>query len=74
MSLASPPLGCGNGGLEWSEVGPLIWRKLHNLPFDIAVYAPYGTPRQQLTNEFLSARPWKAKGANTNGSSPNGSY
>jgi O-acetyl-ADP-ribose deacetylase (regulator of RNase III)/uncharacterized protein YwgA len=54
-SLALPPLGCGNGGLEWSEVGPLIYSKLHALPIDVEVYAPYGTPRQQLTKEFLSA-------------------
>lgn len=54
-SLALPPLGCGNGGLEWSEVGPLIWSKLHKLPIEIEVYAPYGTPKQQLTDEFLSA-------------------
>jgi O-acetyl-ADP-ribose deacetylase (regulator of RNase III)/uncharacterized protein YwgA len=54
-SLALPPLGCGNGGLEWSEVGPLIYRKLHNLPIDVEVFAPYGTPKQQLTTGFLSA-------------------
>lgn len=54
-SLAMPPLGCGNGGLEWSEVGPLIWHKLHKLPIDIEVYAPYGTSKQQLTEDFLSA-------------------
>jgi uncharacterized protein YwgA len=54
-SLALPPLGCGNGGLEWSEVGPLIWRKLHDVPIEIEVYAPYGTPRQQLTQAFLSS-------------------
>lgn len=54
-SLSMPPLGCGNGGLEWSEVGPLIFRKLCHLPIDIEVYAPYGTPNTQLTNEFLSA-------------------
>ena len=54
-SLALPPLGCGNGGLEWSEVGPLIWSKLHGLPIDVEVYAPYGTPKHQLTEEFLSA-------------------
>jgi O-acetyl-ADP-ribose deacetylase (regulator of RNase III)/uncharacterized protein YwgA len=54
-SIALPPLGCGNGGLEWSEVGPLIYRKLHELPVDVDVYAPYGTPKQQLTQEFLSA-------------------
>ncbi len=53
--MALPPLGCGNGGLEWSEVGPLIWHKLHGLSIDIEVYAPYGTPKQQLTEEFLSA-------------------
>jgi O-acetyl-ADP-ribose deacetylase (regulator of RNase III)/uncharacterized protein YwgA len=54
-SLALPPLGCGNGGLEWSEVGPLIYRKLHDLPIDIELYAPYGTPKGQLTEEYLSA-------------------
>jgi uncharacterized protein YwgA len=53
--LALPPLGCGNGGLEWSEIGPLIYRKLHTLPMDVEVYAPFGTPKQQLTTEFLSA-------------------
>lgn len=54
-SIAFPPLGCGNGGLEWSEVGPLIYRKLHRLPIDVEVYAPYGTPKHELTDEFLSA-------------------
>lgn len=54
-SLALPPLGCGNGGLEWAEIGPLIYRKLHSLPIDVEVYAPYGTPRQELTPQFLSA-------------------
>lgn len=54
-SIALPPLGCGNGGLEWSEVGPLIYGKLHRLPIDVEVYAPYGTPKQQLTQEFLAA-------------------
>lgn len=54
-SIALPPLGCGNGGLAWSEVGPLIYAKLHELPIDIELYAPYGTPRSELTSEFLSA-------------------
>jgi len=54
-SLALPPLGCGNGGLDWSEVGPLIYRKLHELPINVEVYAPYGTPKQQLTEDYLSA-------------------
>lgn len=54
-SVAMPPLGCGNGGLEWAEVGPLIWRKLHALPVDVEVYAPYGTPKSELGLDFLSA-------------------
>ncbi|HJW40516.1 MAG TPA: macro domain-containing protein [Rhizomicrobium sp.] len=54
-SIALPPLGCGNGGLEWSEVGPLIYQKLAGASADVEVYAPYGTPRQQITNEFLAS-------------------
>lgn len=50
-----PPLGCGNGGLDWSEVGPLIYSKLHRLPIGVEVYAPYGTPKNELTLEFLGA-------------------
>jgi len=54
-SIAFPPLGCGNGGLEWAEVGPLIYKKLHSLGVNIEVYAPYGTPKHQLTKEFLES-------------------
>lgn len=54
-SAAFPPLGCGNGGLEWTEVGPLIYKKLSGVGIGVEVYAPYGTPKNQLTNEFLSA-------------------
>jgi O-acetyl-ADP-ribose deacetylase (regulator of RNase III) len=54
-SLALPALGCGNGGLEWSDVGPLIYRKLNKLAIDIEVYAPTGTSQQHMTAEFLSA-------------------
>ncbi|WP_371183845.1 macro domain-containing protein [Xanthomonas sacchari] len=53
-SLALPPLGCGNGGLAWSVVGPLIYRRLAHLPVEIEVYAPYGTPLAQLEPAFLS--------------------
>jgi len=54
-SIALPPLGCGNGGLSWEEVGPLIYRRLGSLPIDVELYAPYGTPRSQLTSEFLAS-------------------
>lgn len=54
-SVAMPPLGCGNGGLAWSEVGPLIYRKLHRSPIDVVVYAPFGTPKRELGTDFLSS-------------------
>jgi O-acetyl-ADP-ribose deacetylase (regulator of RNase III)/uncharacterized protein YwgA len=54
-TVAFPPLGCGNGGLEWSQVGPLLNSKLASLDLTIEIYAPYGTPKQQLAREFLSA-------------------
>jgi O-acetyl-ADP-ribose deacetylase (regulator of RNase III) len=54
-SVAFPALGCGNGGLEWREVGPLIYRKLCGRDFDAEVYAPDGASQAQLTDEFLAA-------------------
>ena len=53
-SVAFPPLGCGNGGLTWDTVGPLMYAKLSDLPVDIEVYAPFGTDPAHLTESFLS--------------------
>ena len=52
-SIAFPPLGCGNGGLTWEIVGPIMYLYLHDLPIDIEIYAPYGTNQEQLTTHFL---------------------
>ena len=54
QAAAFPPLGCGNGGLEWTAVGPLMYAKLHTLSIPIEIYAPYGTPVHQLTPDFLA--------------------
>lgn len=53
-SLAIPPLGCGNGQLEWKAVGPLIYCYASRMDCSIEMYAPYGTPPRELTVEFLS--------------------
>jgi len=53
-SLAIPPLGCGNGQLEWKAVGPLIYRYANKMDIPVELYAPYGTPPRELTVEFLS--------------------
>jgi len=40
-SVAIPPLGCGNGGLDWNDVKPLILSKLGALQdVKIVVFAP----------------------------------
>lgn len=40
-SVAVPPLGAGNGGLDWAEVRPLVARHLGDLPgVDILLYEP----------------------------------
>jgi O-acetyl-ADP-ribose deacetylase (regulator of RNase III) len=63
-SIAFPPLGCGNGGLEWAEVGPVIYSKLNRLPIAIEVYAPYGTARHALTEAFLASPSQMTLGGN----------
>lgn len=52
-SLAVPPLGCGQGQLEWHIVGPTMYRHLNRLDIPLELYAPYGTPHEELQIEFL---------------------
>lgn len=52
-SIALPPLGCGNGGLEWRAVEPLIRNAFDALPdVTVHVFAPEGAPAaaQMATN------------------------
>jgi len=44
-SVAVPPLGCGNGGLDWRDVKPRIVRALQDLPgVRVLLFAPRGAP------------------------------
>jgi O-acetyl-ADP-ribose deacetylase (regulator of RNase III) len=48
-SIAIPPLGCGNGGLRWSQVGPLIASSFTNLSqIRVLVFPPAGAPEADL--------------------------
>jgi O-acetyl-ADP-ribose deacetylase (regulator of RNase III) len=51
-SIAIPPLGCGNGGLNWDEVRPLIEEAMAQVPNVRAlVYKQAGTPPvEQMVN------------------------
>lgn len=50
-SLAMPPLGAGNGGLEWEKVKKIIQQKLGNLDINIQVYEPNEFIKEQLRKE-----------------------
>jgi hypothetical protein len=54
-SLALPALGCGLGGLDWKEVGPIICKQMSKLSIPVRVYLPTEkeVPKQYLTKQFL---------------------
>ena len=54
-SIEFPPLGCGNGGLTWKVVGPIMYNKLCKLPINIEIYAPFGTNPNEISIDFLTS-------------------
>jgi len=55
-SIALPPLGCGNGGLDWNLVRPLIESALNNLEAEVIIYEPNTEIRElDKDNTFCSA-------------------
>jgi uncharacterized protein YwgA/O-acetyl-ADP-ribose deacetylase (regulator of RNase III) len=53
QSLAVPPLGSGLGQLEWRVVGPTLYRHLKEFDIPVELYAPFGTPHEELQPEYL---------------------
>lgn len=56
-SIAVPALGCGLGGLDWRDVGPLMCRYLSRLNIPVAIYLPREReiPKEYLNSTFLTA-------------------
>ena len=50
-SIAIPPLGCGNGGLDWSRVKQLIEAYLSPLQADVYVYEPNAEIKSMLQQQ-----------------------
>jgi O-acetyl-ADP-ribose deacetylase (regulator of RNase III) len=56
-SIAVPPLGCGNGGLPWNEVRPLIEAAFAEVPeVEVLLYGPVETP-EAVAMPNRTARP-----------------
>jgi O-acetyl-ADP-ribose deacetylase (regulator of RNase III) len=54
MSMAIPPLGCGNGGLKWERVKPLMEKYLGNIPnVDISIYEPNEAVKEILQKQEI---------------------
>lgn len=59
-SISFPPLGCGNGNLDWREVKPLMERHLRDLSIPVYVHELHvGT---DFVPEHLAARPAEPAG------------
>ncbi len=50
-SIAFPALGCGLGGLNWSDVGPLMCRYLYDIGIPVSIYLPR---ERAIDKKFLS--------------------
>jgi len=67
LRVALPALGCGHGGLEWSQVSEMIKCHLADLATDIWVYSPSDSrkppqPRQPTEATQLNPHPPKWAG------------
>ena len=52
-SLAVPPLGCGEGQLDWHVVAPVLVRKLSEYNIDVELYAPLDATERDVAPEIL---------------------
>jgi O-acetyl-ADP-ribose deacetylase (regulator of RNase III) len=51
-SIAIPPLGCGNGGLVWEKVKPMIEKSMSDLPdVEVLIYEPNEAVKEILQQE-----------------------
>jgi O-acetyl-ADP-ribose deacetylase (regulator of RNase III) len=59
-SIAIPPLGAGNGGLDWHNVKKLLIQFLQNVDCEIYIYEPNNEIKEILKKERVSLTPARA--------------
>ncbi|HEY0176472.1 MAG TPA: macro domain-containing protein [Pedobacter sp.] len=59
-SIAIPPLGAGNGGLDWNKVKDLMQTYLSDIDSDIYIYQPSSAIQEVLRKERVKLTPARA--------------
>lgn len=59
-SIAIPPLGAGNGGLDWNKVKQILEKYLSNLDCEIFIYEPSDAIKEVLKKERVKLTPARA--------------
>lgn len=59
-SIAIPPLGAGNGGLDWNKVKELIEQHLSHLDCEVQIYQPNAIIQEALKKERVKLTPARA--------------
>lgn len=59
-SIAIPPLGSGNGGLDWNKVKPILEHYLSHLDCKVFIYEPSATIQEVLKKERVKLTPARA--------------
>lgn len=60
QSIAIPPLGSGNGGLDWNKVKPILEKHLADLDCKIYIYEPNKEVQEVLKKERVKLTPARA--------------
>lgn len=60
QSIAIPPLGSGNGGLDWQKVRSMILEKLQGLACEIYLYEPTEAIKEVMQAERVKLTPARA--------------
>ena len=59
-SIAIPPLGSGNGGLDWNKVKHILEKYLANVDCEIQIYEPSKAIQEALKKERVKLTPARA--------------
>jgi O-acetyl-ADP-ribose deacetylase (regulator of RNase III) len=59
-SVALPPLGSGNGGLDWAKVKTILERHLSDVDAEVFIYEPNAKIREAMKKERVKLTPARA--------------